>query len=80
MCHAAAHPSPFERSYLRLAAKFRYELTIPENFDDAWNVMETCRRTTHAQALQQASTENAAIRTDLYEEVNADIEKAFDGT
>jgi len=33
-----------------------YELTIPEDFDAAWNIMESCRRTT-----QQHSTVKAAV-------------------
>ena len=36
---------------------YSLELTLPEHFDETWNIMEACRRTATAQALQQASAE-----------------------
>jgi len=57
-----------------------YELTIPEDFDAAWNIMEACRRTTQAKKLQDAASEHSsAFRTDVYEEVDEEIEKALMG-
>jgi len=58
-----------------------YELTIPEDFEAAWNIMEACRRQTQAQKLQQAAGENSSVfRTDTYEEVDEEIEKAMLGS
>ena len=37
-----------------------YELTIPEDFEAAWNIMEACRRQTQAMKLQQAAGENSS--------------------
>ena len=37
-----------------------YELTIPEDFEAAWNIMEACRRQTQAMKLQQAAVCAAA--------------------
>ena len=55
-----------------------YELTIPEDFDAAWNIMEACRRNTQAHKLQASHTkENAdAFRTDTYVEVDEELQKA----
>ena len=36
---------------------YSLELTLPENFEDSWQMMEQCRRQTTAAALQQASSE-----------------------
>ena len=33
-----------------------YELTIPEDFEAAWNIMESCRRNTQAHTLQRTRT------------------------
>ena len=55
-----------------------YELTIPEDFDVAWNIMESCRRNTQAHRLQAAAGENGnAFRTDTYVEVDEELQKAF---
>jgi len=55
-----------------------YELTIPEDFDAAWNIMEACRRNTQAVRLQAAAGENGnAFRTDTYVEVDEELQKAF---
>ena len=54
-----------------------YELTIPEDFDAAWNIMEACRRNTQAVKLQAAAGENGnAFRTDTYVEVDEELQKA----
>jgi len=55
-----------------------YELTIPEDFDAAWNIMEACRRNTQAVKLQAAAGENGnAFRTDTYVEVDEELQKVF---
>ena len=55
-----------------------YELTIPEDFDAAWNIMEACRRNTQAVRLQAAAGENGnAFRTDTYVEVDEELQKVF---
>ena len=47
------------------ARGYSLELTLPENFEEAWNTMEGCRRSANAQALQQAAaTRMAAVEAD----------------
>jgi len=55
---------------------YSLELTLPEQFDETWNIMEACRRTATAQALQQASAE-AGPKHGAVEEVSPDIAEAF---
>ena len=55
-----------------------YELTIPEDYEQAWLVMEECRRKTHAQSTLQASSEASTVGAAVYEEVDSAVEAAFE--
>jgi len=55
---------------------YSYELTLPENFEEIWNTMEACRRSTTAAALQQASSAGTTAAP-IYEEVDTQVEQAF---
>lgn len=55
---------------------YSLELTLPEHFEETWNIMEACRRTATAQALQAASAEGGP-KTGAVEEVSPEIAEAF---
>ena len=53
---------------------YSQEVTLPENFDETWNTMESCRSAAKAQALQQASADAGPAKPAQYEEVDEDTE------
>jgi len=55
---------------------YSLELTLPENFDECWQQMETARRQTTAAALQAASAE-AGPKAQVYEEVDQAVMDAL---
>ena len=57
---------------------YSLELTLPENFDEAWSTMESCRRATTASHLQQQSAEHAQSSR-REEEIDTSIMQAFGG-
>jgi len=61
------------------ARGYSLELTLPENFEDAWNTMEACRRSTTAKALQEASADQGPAKAQVYEEVDAAVLDALGG-
>ena len=63
---------------LEAAQGLSYELTIPEDYEQAWLVMEECRRKTHAQSTLQASSEASTVGAAVYEEVDSAVEAAFE--
>ena len=60
------------------ARGYSLEVTLPENFEEAWSTMEACRRSATAAALQQASRRRAA-KAQTYTEVDAAVLDALGG-
>ena len=57
---------------------YSLELTLPENFDEAWSTMESCRRSTTATHLQQQSADAPPDKR-REEEIDTTIMDAFGG-
>ena len=55
---------------------YSLELTLPENFEETWSTMETCRRQTTAAALQAASADMPSAKA-VYEDVDAAVMDAL---
>jgi len=56
---------------------YSLELTLPDNFEDSWQMMEQCRRQTTAAALQEASSQAGPTKQAVYEEVDSAVMDAL---
>ena len=61
------------------ARGYSLELTLPENFEEAWSTMESCRRAATASHLQQQSAEQPTVATKAIEEVDQAVFEALGG-
>ena len=61
------------------ARGYSLELTLPENFEEAWSTMEACRRSATADALLQQSADMGPAKAQVYEEVDESVRAALGG-